>query len=67
MDSNLKKTALSLLLSSALISVYAQNVETIRYEGMVHISEAVAKRLNEVKIGEPLDAIAVDKTVKAFF
>ncbi len=67
MDSNLKKTALSLLLSSALISAYAQNVENIRYEGMVHISEAVAKRLNEVKIGEPLDVIAVDKTVKAFF
>jgi outer membrane protein insertion porin family len=34
---------------------------------MVHISEAVAKRLNEVKIGEPLDAVAVDKTVKNFF
>lgn len=67
MDFNLKKTALSLLLSSALISAYAQNVENIRYEGMVHISEAVAKRLNEVKIGEPLDAVAVDKTVKAFF
>ncbi|MGZ8547770.1 MAG: outer membrane protein assembly factor BamA [Sulfuricurvum sp.] len=63
----MKKTALSLLLSSALLSASTQNVETIRYEGMVHISEAVAKRLNEVKIGEPLDAIAVDKTVKAFF
>lgn len=67
MDSNLKKITLSLLLSSALFSASAGNVETIRYEGMVHISEAVAKRLNEVKIGEPLDAKAVDKTVKAFF
>lgn len=34
---------------------------------MIHISEAVAKRLNEVKIGEPLDPMAVDKTVKNFF
>lgn len=34
---------------------------------MIHISEAVAKRLNEVKVGEPLDPIAVDKTVKNFF
>ncbi|MDP3466201.1 MAG: outer membrane protein assembly factor BamA [Sulfuricurvum sp.] len=63
----MKKITLSLLLSSALFSASAGNVETIRYEGMVHISEAVAKRLNEVKIGEPLDAKAVDKTVKAFF
>jgi outer membrane protein insertion porin family len=34
---------------------------------MIHISETVAKRLNEVKIGEPLDSAAVDKTVKNFF
>lgn len=34
---------------------------------MIHISETVAKRLNEVKIGEPLDSAAVDKTIKNFF
>ena len=67
MDSHLKKTSLSLLLSSVLLSASTGDVETIRYEGMVHISEAVAKRLNEVKIGEPLDLAIVDRTVKAFF
>ncbi len=35
--------------------------------GLVHISEAVAKQLNPVKIGEPLDPITVDKTIKTFF
>jgi outer membrane protein insertion porin family len=33
---------------------------------MEQISQAVAKRLNQVKVGEPLDMDAVDKTVKAF-
>jgi outer membrane protein insertion porin family len=67
MDFNLKKITLSLLLCSALVHASTQNVEAIHYDGMVHISEAVAKRLNSVKIGEPLDPVVVDKTIKTFF
>lgn len=67
MDFNLKKTTLSLFLSSALLSATVENVTTIKYEGMVHISQAVARQLNEVKIGEPLDPVALDKTIKTFF
>lgn len=67
MDFNLKKTTLSLFLSSALLSAAVENITTIKYNGMVHISEAVAKQLNEVKIGEPLDPARLDKTIKTFF
>jgi outer membrane protein insertion porin family len=67
MDSNLKKTTLSLFLSSALLSAAVENITTIKYDGMVHISQAVAKQLNEVKIGEPLDPARLDKTIKTFF
>ncbi|HEX5624237.1 MAG TPA: outer membrane protein assembly factor BamA [Sulfuricurvum sp.] len=63
----MKKITLSLFLSSALLCASAQNVVSIQYEGMVHISESVAKQLNEVKIGAPLDPVQVDKTVKNFF
>ena len=63
----MKKITLSLAVASALVYGSTQNVQSIQYEGMIHISEAVAKRLNEVKIGEPLDPMAVDKTVKNFF
>ncbi|HEX5710368.1 MAG TPA: outer membrane protein assembly factor BamA [Sulfuricurvum sp.] len=63
----MKKITLSLLLSCALLQASTQNVEAIHYDGMVHISEAVAKRLNSVKVGEPLDPTAVDKTIKTFF
>lgn len=62
----MKKITLSLLLTSLLAHASTQNVEAISYDGMVHISPSVAKRLNLVKIGEPLDLVAVDKTVKVF-
>lgn len=63
----MKTITLSLIVASALAHASTQNVQSIQYDGMVHISETVAKRLNEVKVGEPLDASAVDKTVKNFF
>ncbi|MFY9143507.1 outer membrane protein assembly factor BamA [Sulfuricurvum sp.] len=63
----MKTITLSLIVASALAHASTQNVQSIQYDGLVHISETAAKRLNEVKIGEPLDATAVDKTVKNFF
>lgn len=63
----MKTIPLSLIVASVLVHASTQNVQSIQYEGMIHISEAVAKRLNEVKVGEPLDPVAVDKTVKNFF
>lgn len=67
MDFHLKKITLSLFLSSALLCAATENVTSIKYEGMVHISEAVAKQLNEIKVGEPLDPQRLDKTIKTFF
>ena len=63
----MKKITLSLFLSSALLYAATENVTSIKYEGMVHISQAVAKQLNEVKVGEPLDPQRLDKTIKTFF
>jgi outer membrane protein insertion porin family len=62
----LKKITLSLLLASLLAHASTQKVQAVSYDGMVHISPSVAKGLNLVKIGEPLDLVAVDKTVKLF-
>jgi outer membrane protein insertion porin family len=67
MDSNLKKITLSLFLSSVLLCAATENITAIKYDGMIHISQAVAKQLNEVKIGEPLDPVVLDKTIKTFF
>ena len=66
-DFGLKTIPLSLIVASVLVQAAAHNVQSIQYDGMVHISETVAKRLNEVKVGEPLDPSAVDKTIKNFY
>jgi outer membrane protein insertion porin family len=63
----LKTLPLSLILASVLAHASTPTVQSIHYEGMIHISETVAKRLNEVKIGEPLNPQTIDKTVKNFF
>lgn len=63
----MKTIPLSLIVAGVLVHASAQNVQSIQYDGMVHISETVAKRLNEVKIGEPLDPVAVDKTIINFY
>jgi len=63
----LKKFTLSLIAACTFLHASTQNVQSIEYDGMVHISETVAKRLNEVKIGAPLDQTEVDKTIKNFF
>lgn len=63
----LKKITLSLCLCGSLVSADVQNVTAVKYDGMVNISEAVAKRLNFVKVGEPLDEVLVDNTIKAFY
>jgi outer membrane protein insertion porin family len=66
MDLHLKKIALSLVLSFALVQA-STTIESIQYDGLVHISTAVAKQLNPVKVGEPLDPVTVDKAIKNFF
>jgi outer membrane protein insertion porin family len=63
----LKTLPLSLILASVLAHASTPTVQSIHYEGMIHISETVAKRLNEVKIGEPFNPQTIDKTVKNFF
>lgn len=67
MDFHLKQITLSFFLSSALLCAATENVTSIKYEGMVHISQAVANQLNEVKVGEPLDPQRLDKAIKTFF
>ena len=67
MDFCLKKITLSLMVASSLVYSASNIVESIQYDGIIHISESVAKHLNEIKVGEPLDPIAVDKTIKNFF
>ena len=49
------------------ISANAMQVESIKYKGMVHISEAVALRMLEFSVGDDIDDREVDKAIKKYF
>ncbi len=58
------KAALALLLS---LPMFAATITDIKFVGMVHISESIAKSMLKVQVGEELDVERVDQTIKTFF
>ncbi len=49
------------------ILVHAATVTSVKFDGLVHISETVAKRIMTIKVGEELDEQQVDESIKLFF
>ncbi len=60
----LLKAAAALSLS---LPLFAATITEIKFVGMVHISESIAKSMLKVETGEALDPAKVDETIKAFF
>ncbi len=58
------KAASALLLS---VPLFATTVSDIKFVGMVHISESIAKSMLKINVGDPLDVKQVDETIKTFF
>jgi len=58
------KAASALMLS---LPLYATTITDIKFVGMVHISESIAKSMLAVEVGDELDAQKVDKSIKTFF
>ncbi len=58
------KAAAALLLS---LPLYAATITDVKFVGMVHISESIAKSMLKVEVGKELDVEQVDETVKMFF
>ncbi len=58
------KAATALLLS---LPLFAATITDIKFVGMVHISESIAKSMLKVEVGEELDRKQVDETIKTFF
>lgn len=61
------KIFLSVLFLVFTSSLGAQVVNTIKFEGMVHISESVALRMLGFDKGDDIDVKQVDKSIKTFF
>ncbi len=58
------KAATALLLS---LPLFAATITDIKFVGMVHISESIAKSMLKVEVGEELDIEQVDESIKTFF
>ena len=58
------KVAAALILS---LPLYATTITDIKFVGMVHISESIAKSMLKVRVGEALDVEQVDESIKLFF
>ncbi len=53
--------------SMAIFLNAADTVKDIRFEGLVHISPAIAKEIIGIKKGSPIDMEKIDKSIKKLF
>ncbi|CAA6818030.1 MAG: Outer membrane protein assembly factor YaeT precursor [uncultured Sulfurovum sp.] len=59
-----KLFTLSVGLSSILLS---QNITSIQYNGLLHLSNAVASEISKINVGEPFDINKIDASLKEFY
>lgn len=58
-----------LLLSGLMLfsSLYAVNIKSIKFDGLVHLSPSVALEIMKISKGDPLDIEVIDKGIKALY
>ncbi len=59
-----KLFTLSVGLSSILL---AQNITSIKYNGLLHLSEDVASEISGIHVGDPFDIMKIDESIKKFY
>ena len=58
---------LAIMLTLITTNIFAMTIKSISYDGMVHISEPVALRMLEFRIGDTIDEETLDKSIKKYF
>lgn len=58
---------LPLFVSLLAANSYAQSVKSIKYEGMVHMSESVALRMLKFEVGDTISDEVLDASIKAYY
>ena len=61
------KLFLFFILTILAMNVQAMTITSIKYEGMVHISEPVALRMLEFEVGDEVDEQTLDQALKAYY
>ncbi len=51
----------------SITTLQADTVKDIQFDGLVHISDAIAKEIIEIKQGDTIDARAVDDSIKKLY
>jgi outer membrane protein insertion porin family len=59
-----KLFTLSVGLSSILLS---QNITSIQYNGLLHLSDEVATEISKINVGDPFDINKIDMSIKEFY
>ncbi len=58
---------LATLLIFLTTNIFAQTIKSIKYEGIVHISESVALRMLDFRVGDDIDKHQINKAIKTYF
>jgi outer membrane protein insertion porin family len=62
------RLSLALLLSFLIAqNIYSQTIKSIKYEGVVHMSESVALGMLDFSVGDELDEKKVDEAISKYF
>lgn len=61
------KIFLAILLTLLAVNSSAYTIKSIKYEGLVHISEPVALRMLKFDVGDTVDDDVIDKAIKAYY
>ncbi len=57
----------SLVATLALCSLYAEEIKSIRFEGLLHLSPTIAKEMVGLQPGSELDMQKIDEAIKKFY
>ena len=57
----------SLVATLALCSVYAEQIKSIRFEGLLHLSPTIAQEMVGLEPGSALDMRKIDEAIKKFY
>ena len=61
------KFLLATMLTLLTINLYAITIKSIKYDGMVHISDSVALRMLPFEVGDSVDEKDINKAIKYYF
>ena len=58
---------LAALLTLLAVNSFAYTIKSIKYQGMVHMSESVALRMLKFEVGDTVDDEAINKSIKDYY